>query len=79
MNLTFIWFQFWKSRILAADISDMLYVHPFKFSIIFLLFLCNVFNNINEYANKIMCIPYYWIKVLSLNFYLVTRLNVWNS
>ena len=36
----FIWYQFFKFRIyLAADILVMLFVHPFKFSNIFLFFL----------------------------------------
>ena len=48
---------------------------PLKFSTIFFL-ISNVFINIHEYANKILCISCYLVKVSCLNFLLVTSLAV---
>ena len=51
-----------------------LHVHPFyfhKFSLI-----SNIFINIHEYANLIICISEHWMKVLCLNIQLVPSLKV---
>ena len=39
--------------------------------------ISNVFINIREYANLIICISEHWIKVLCRNIQLVPSLKVW--
>ena len=41
--------------------------------------ISDVFINIYEYANEIICIPYYWVKVSCLKSYLGTISVVQNS
>ena len=41
--------------------------------------LSNVFINIHEYANLIICISDNWMKILCLNSQLVPSLKVWDK
>ena len=51
-----------------------LHVYPLNFHDFSLIF--NIFINIHEYANLIICISEHWIKVLCLNIQLVPSLKV---
>ena len=51
-----------------------LQVHPLSFHDFSLI--SNIFINIHEYANLIICISEHWMKVLCLNFQLVSSLIV---
>ena len=51
-----------------------LHVHPLIFTIFYLI--SNIFINIHEYANLIICISEHWMKVLCLNIQLVPSLKV---
>ena len=54
-----------------------LHVHPLIFTILYLI--SNIFINIHEYANLIICIFEHWMKVLCLNIQLVPSLKVSNE
>ena len=51
-----------------------LHEHPFNFHDFSLI--SNIFINIHEYANLIICISEHWMKVLCLNIQLVPSLKV---
>ena len=51
-----------------------LHVYPLNFHDYSLI--SNIFINIHEYANLIICISEHWMKVLCLNIQLVTSLKV---
>ena len=51
-----------------------LHVHPLNFHDFSLI--SNIFINIHEYANLIICISEHWMKVLCLNIQLVPSLKV---
>ena len=51
-----------------------LHIHPVNFHIFSLI--SNIFINIHEYANLIICISEHWMKVLCLNIQLVPSLKV---
>ena len=51
-----------------------LHVYPLNFHNLSLIY--NIFINIHEYANLIICISEHWMKVLSLNIQLVPSLKV---
>ena len=51
-----------------------MHVHPLNFHDFSLI--SNIFMNIHEYANLIICISEHWMKVLCLNIQLVPSLKV---
>ena len=51
-----------------------LHVHPINFHDFSLI--SNIFINIHEYANLIICISEHWMKILCLNIQLVPSLKV---
>ena len=51
-----------------------LHVYPLNFHIFSLI--SNIFINIHQYANLIICISEHWMKVLCLNIQLVPSLKV---
>ena len=51
-----------------------MHVHPLIFTIFSLI--SNIFINIHEYANLIICISEHWVKVLCLKIQLVPSLKV---
>ena len=51
-----------------------LHVHPLNFH--YFSLISNIFVNIHEYENLIICISEHWIKVLCLNIQFVPSLKV---
>ena len=54
-----------------------LHEHPLNFHDFSLI--SNIFINIHEYANLIICISEHWMKVLCLNIQLAPSLKVWDE
>ena len=54
-----------------------LHVHPLNFHDFSLI--SNIFNNIHEYANLLICISEHWMKVLCLNIQLIPSLQDWEE